>query len=225
MHTLVQQQVPVQRKDVHSAASIHDLSSKSEALQRKADLVGGSAVVQMKTAAGGLIVEDLSMAKDLLHEEYAALFSAESIQHRAASHPRGGWTTRNGGNIARWLNSEDSQNPGQKNRNRFKYNRLRGELLTRERLNPWLSTHGEHMYVHCGDDIKIATRQDDEKLPHPTLVGGDPIVKGAGTMYKNRGIIYITKKSGHFRPNFIHNDTLTKVSSMGETVRVDPRLH
>ena len=58
------------------------------------------------------------------------------------------------------------------------------------------------MWVHHGNKINIASR-NNEKLPHPTLFGGDPEVTGAGLMYLSpfKKTVIINNSSGHFRPN------------------------
>ncbi len=80
------------------------------------------------------------------------------------------------------------------------------------------------MYVHEKNRIYIANRKN-EKLPHPTLVGGDPDVKGAGTMeLKSPKEIIITNESGHFRPSGIHSDTIGIVKKIvGKTMKVNKR--
>ena len=73
----------------------------------------------------------------------------------------------------------------------------------KEDLIKWLGDGcKEHMWVHHGNKINIASR-NDEKLPHPTLFGGDPEVTGAGLMYLSpfKKTVTINNSSGHFRPN------------------------
>lgn len=215
MHTLVQKQVPVQRKDVHSAASIHDLSSESEALQRKADLVGGSAVVQRMPpydGGAGFQTEDNSMTDDLLHPQFENLFTPDSITYcnTCQPQPRGGWDYCTHGAVYHWLTSNNHEN-----RRQLKYNRTFSFPLNRFNLLTWLQGHAEeHMYVHCDDTIHAASR-NGRKKPHPTLVGGDPVVKGAGTMEYDQiaRTITITNDSGHFLPDDIDNDTVRIVKN------------
>ena len=221
MHTYAKQQLPAQRKENHGTAAIHDLSLESKALQRKADLIGRGAVIQKKPARGGIQVDDIKMAADLLHDERANLFTPESITYRNANPPSQirGWNV-SAKVVEHWLING--------NRNHIKYQQYAESLplTSKAQLTAWLNTPGnEHMYVHDKDtDTIYAATRNDEKRPHPTLVGGDPIVKGAGTMYKHNDTVYITKVSGHFRPRFIHNDTIDKVSRFGVATALDIRV-
>lgn len=223
MHTLVQKQVPVQRKDVHSAASIHDLSSQSEALQRKADLVGGGAVVQRMPpydGGAGFQTEDNSMTDDLLHPQYANLFTADSIRYCNAHQPRGGWNYCTHGGVYHWLTSNNHEN---RRHIRYKRDYAHSWTLNQNNLLTWLQAHAaEHMYVQHNNKIYIANR-NNEKRPHPTLVGGDPVVDGAGTMSYNpmRHLITITRSSGHFRPTQIAPATITTVADLGRPLGIN----
>lgn len=63
------------------------------------------------------------------------------------------------------------------------------------------ASRDEHMYVLNNDTHHVAIRSDDLKLPHPTLVGGDPDVDCAGTMrWGIDGAVIVDDGSGHFRP-------------------------
>jgi hypothetical protein len=68
------------------------------------------------------------------------------------------------------------------------------------------------MYVHVGSNLYTGGR-DREKLPHPTLVGGDPDATCAGTMSFDNSTktVTITNESGHFRPPNVSNDTVALV--------------
>ena len=95
---------------------------------------------------------------------------------------------------------KDSRAAGQ-----MDYKQLRNQTVTSEKqLSTYLETapDDEHMYVLDGGDLHVAIRADDKKLPHPTLVGGDPDVDCAGTMrVDTEGNVIVTASSGHFRPS------------------------
>jgi hypothetical protein len=84
------------------------------------------------------------------------------------------------------------------------YAHLRQEKVTSEKqLTQYLdkSPDDEHMYVLDNSELHVAIRADDKKLPHPTLVGGDPDVECAGTLRRdNDDYVFVTASSGHFRP-------------------------
>lgn len=84
------------------------------------------------------------------------------------------------------------------------YAHLSKEKVTSEKqLSQYLdkSPDDEHMYVLQNSELHVAIRADDKKLPHPTLVGGDPDVECAGTMRRNSNDdVVVTASSGHFRP-------------------------
>lgn len=98
----------------------------------------------------------------------------------------------------------------EKNRSSISYRKIEStKLKNGQTIRKWFyQDANEHMYVHVDDVIYTANR-NFEKLPHPTLVGGDPDAKCAGTMRFNRSkkIITITNESGHFRPSNVHEDT------------------
>lgn len=84
------------------------------------------------------------------------------------------------------------------------YAQLRMDKVTSEKqLTGYLNDRqeDEHMYVLHNDNVHVAIRAEAEKLPHPTLVGGDPDVSCAGTMrWGGDGEVLVTNGSGHFRP-------------------------
>ena len=84
------------------------------------------------------------------------------------------------------------------------YNQLSKRKVSSEKqLTAFMneSPDDEHMYVLHEDELHVAIRGESKKLPHPTLVGGDPDAECAGTMRQNvDGSIVVTASSGHFRP-------------------------
>jgi hypothetical protein len=84
------------------------------------------------------------------------------------------------------------------------YNQLSKRKVSSEKqLTTFMneSPDDEHMYVLHEGELHVAIRAGTKKLPHPTLVGGDPDAECAGTMRQNvDGSIVVTASSGHFRP-------------------------
>jgi len=79
----------------------------------------------------------------------------------------------------------------------------REKIASEKQLTEFLgkSQDDEHMYVLDADEVHVAIRADDKKLPHPTLVGGDPDVTCAGTIRTGgSNEVVVTASSGHFRP-------------------------
>lgn len=90
-----------------------------------------------------------------------------------------------------------------------------GTIKGKTRLDPNATTtellNGqEYMYViDESDNLIIGTRakgfnfsNPDGKAPHPTLLGGNPKVKAAGTIEFRGGKIYkVDNSSGHFKPS------------------------
>ena len=109
------------------------------------------------------------------------------------------------------------------NRDCISYKQLRTDILKNTKaIRKWFgSKSNEYMYVHVDDNIHIANR-DTEKLPHPTLVGGDPDAKCAGTMEWNNSkkIITITNESGHFRPPEVDPNTIDKVREITKNLKI-----
>ncbi|MBD2847253.1 DUF4157 domain-containing protein [Paenibacillus sp. IB182496] len=118
------------------------------------------------------------------------------------------------------------------------YNQLSTDTLKNARDLTKLAGNGaEHMYIHLGGTIHRADRTS-EKLPHPTLAGGDPDVTSAGTLEvssrtkketvdegggwksdKNvtHYTVAVTTESGHFRPASVPKGTLDKVKAAAAT--------
>lgn len=100
------------------------------------------------------------------------------------------------------------------------YKRLSTNLLpTKNKLLDWLRNGAsEHMWINDGSaTLKVASR-DTEKLPHPSLAGGDPDVSSAGLMYiddtdKDHKKIIVNNRSGHFKPGNVDQDSVTKVET------------
>ncbi|WP_417591697.1 DUF4157 domain-containing protein [Owenweeksia hongkongensis] len=84
------------------------------------------------------------------------------------------------------------------------YNQLSKRKLSSEKqITSFLNEkpEDEHMYVLDNNEHHVAIRNESKKLPHPTLVGGDPDVDCAGTMrWGIDGAVVVDDGSGHFRP-------------------------
>lgn len=176
-------------------------------LENEADVMGAKALIQRKK------VLDDHVRDDLLHDESAKLFSRATINFFD-------------GKLVG--TADQKEKVVSDNRDQVSYQQLSdSKLVNGKGLESWLSGSGEHMYVHHKSAVHIATRTDN-KLPHPTLVGGDPDVKGAGTMYKTGKDVFITRQSGHFRPSSVSDSTVTFVeniySGKGKRVLKDESL-
>jgi hypothetical protein len=150
-------------------------------------------------------VSDDHVADDLNHPQAERLFSEETMDW---------WAD---------LPAKDKKNPEARTasvaagRDQIDYTQLRNTTLkSAQGLFRWLGTDAyEYMYVHCDGDIYTGGR-DREKLPHPTLVGGDPDATCAGTMLldNSKKTVTITNESGHFRPSSVASDTVEYVKSI-----------
>lgn len=170
----------------------------SEALEHEADVRGARAVNQLKCGNREIQrkkVEVSSIAKDFFHRDARRLFTRRSYSFFRDK-------------IAEVGRANLLEDYVTANRDKVEYEQLRDSRLQNgKQLINWLETEGvEHMYVHSGGVINIASRST-EKLPHPTLVGGDPDAKSAGTMYMVNKDVHITCDSGHFRPSSVNGDT------------------
>ncbi|WP_300661301.1 hypothetical protein [Fluviicola sp.] len=193
----------------HHAIQSKAKNQASESTLLKAYSKGKIAIQRKK-------VSDDHVRDDLLHPESNNLFKRSTNSFFAG---------KLHGTKAKKADDEQTVHD---NRDQVSYEQLKDSTLQNNAgLKNWLSSDGEHMYVHNKSSVQIATRADN-KLPHPTLVGGDPDVKGAGTMYMTGKKVYITKLSGHFRPSKVHNDTVKFVEGIhhkkGEEVHVDDRV-
>ncbi|HEX8920353.1 MAG TPA: DUF4157 domain-containing protein [Pyrinomonadaceae bacterium] len=151
-------------------------------------------------------VRPASMALDLNHEQADRLFDDTTM------------TWRNG------LGRNATRADVEANRDTvpIHYKQIRNQpLKSAQGLRSWLGTETEeYMYVHEGTQIYTGDRKTEaEKLPHPTLVGGDPDAKGAGTMKQVGKTITITNESGHFRPPKVSSDTVAAVKAMVKNVK------
>lgn len=161
-----------------------------------------------------ILTRPQSVAGDLMHSEYETLFESFDDQFNGAAQARDGYGAVLAGVQAGWP---------------YAYARLSDETLDNyddaaaKTRNPGT----EHMYVHDGDTIHTADRTD-EKLPHPTLVGGNPDVTSAGTLtfYEpaNRPDlrrITVTNESGHFRPPSVPQATLDRIQELANVDKPD----
>lgn len=157
---------------------------------------GAGPTLQLRTVA------DDHVAADLNHPQASRLFSAATMIW---------WNGLPAANKATPLARTNSVNAGRGN---VVYEQLQNTTLkSAQGLRSWLGKDvEEHMYVHVGSNLYTGGR-DREKLPHPTLVGGDPDATCAGTMSLDNSTktVTITNESGHFRPPSVSNDTVALV--------------
>lgn len=149
-------------------------------------------------------VSDDHVGDDLQHPQATRLFSTETMDW---------WnlpTTAKATKRQRTESVEDG-------REHINYAQLRNTTLENSQgLHAWLGKDAhEHMYVHEGSSIYTGGR-DREKLPHPTLVGGDPDATCAGTMSldRTRKTVTVTNESGHFRPSKVASATVEAVKDV-----------
>jgi hypothetical protein len=199
------------RKDAASPADQPLQASAQQAAQRRAiEAMFGARVarpaVPAWAGAGPALqlrtVADDHVAADLNHPQAARLFSAATMVW---------WNGLAAAAKATPLARTNSVNAGRGN---VVYEQLQNTTLkSAQGLRTWLGKDvEEHMYVHVGSNIYTGGR-DREKLPHPTLVGGDPDATCAGTMSFDNSTktVTITNESGHFRPPSVSNDTVALV--------------
>jgi len=157
-----------------------------------------------------------SVAADLLHREYANMFTDWSDEIDAIAGHR--YPT-----IAEKITDMEDEVNAHRD---FSYRDLSTDTLDDAgELIALAGNNDEHMYVHDGDTIHRADRTN-QKLPHPALVGGDPDVTGAGTIRvarapdrRNGNATYrvkVTNSSGHFRPPGVDDSTIEKVQEKAD---------
>jgi hypothetical protein len=151
-------------------------------------------------------VSDDHVAADLNHKQQRRLFTGKTLNWWDAL-PDATKTPAS-------TNGAASVAAGREN---VDYEQLRNTTLkSAQGLFTWLGTDAEeYMYVHSDNNIYTGGR-DREKLPHPTLVGGDPDATCAGTMLldNSKKKITVTNESGHFRPKSVPSETLEFVRSI-----------
>lgn len=71
---------------------------------------------------------------------------------------------------------------------------------TKAEINNWLATVGEHIFIwNPGNLTGGINLGGTNKVPHPTLRGGDPDVDFAGTFIEKADGWHATNDSGHFQ--------------------------
>jgi hypothetical protein len=205
-----QDRVPVTAQ-LKEGVAIND----DKALEHEADVMGRKAVTQSmsepgrpnRTATGDagdvaqmLMVADDHVRGDLRHRDHAKLFEEHTFDDINTRVPGGDFTnTGMVSNVAL-----DAAVHASRAASMMDYTQLSQQVVSSEKqLTKFLDTKedDEHMYVLDNDRLHVAIRAEDKKLPHPTLVGGDPDVDCAGTMRKSLdGDVVVTASSGHFRP-------------------------
>lgn len=157
-------------------------------------------------------VGDGAVAGDLNHPEYNNIFKEASIDWYESKQDSLG--IDRGRNIP-FYRLVDFVNNEREQATHYKHWAETKNLTPGNYKNLLSDSAKEHMYIHIGDDIRIANRVPSEKHPHPTLAEDDPDVKCAGTFkqgtdlkgeVKNK-IDIITSSSGHFRPAEVPDDT------------------
>ena len=142
-------------------------------------------------------VPDDHIRADLRHEDSHSLFWEQTIEDIEE---------RLGGKISTAFSNVQLEKAVRECRdeNKMDYNQLRKRKVSSEKqITSFLNERpeDEHMYVLDNDEHHVAIRSDGVKLPHPTLVGGDPDVDCAGTMrWGIDGTVIVDDGSGHFRP-------------------------
>ncbi len=181
-------------------------------LEREADVMGAKAMTMQSfgSESGGrqnrssptnaalqrLMVPNDHIRADLRHPKASSLFedyTFEDIEDRL------------GGPIADASNADVEQAVEESRAAEMTdYRVLSQRKITSEKqMTAFLNdkTDDEHMYVLDDSELHVATRAESKKLPHPTLVGGDPDVECAGTLlWGLDGSVLVTSESGHFRP-------------------------
>jgi hypothetical protein len=184
---------------MHIGAPQSDLAARPAALRTQ----DGSAA-QRKSAftIQAKKVSDDHVAADLLHDQAARLFTDTTLT----------WFTAKG-----TVHKPTLTKLVGKERENIGYQKLQNATLKNAQgLRSWLGNEkNEHMYVHADGKIYTGGR-DQEKLPHPTLVGGDPDATCAGTMSFDNGTktVTVTNESGHFRPKSVAGATLEAVRAV-----------
>jgi hypothetical protein len=211
-------QPTMQMKDGVPVNDHASLEREADSMGARAQRMGGEALPQGKLApqARGLFqpqsapltrqlkkVSDDHVGDDLNHSQAERLFSPETMDW---------WKELPAISKANGKAREASVNQGREHVN---YQHLRNKpLKNAQGLRTWLGKEAhEHMYVHADSQIYTGGR-DREKLPHPTLVGGDPDATCAGTMWLSDNTVTITNESGHFRPKSVASATVEAVKSI-----------
>lgn len=183
-----------------------------------------------------LKVADDHVRADLRHEKRDKLFedyTIEDIQQRAYEKldDRSKKSLKDKNSIDRVSNDDlDAVVATSRSEGKMDYKQLSQEKVNSEKeLTAFLDKResDEHMYVLHDDSLHVAIRAEAKKLPHPTLIGGDPDVDCAGTMRRsNDDDVIVTASSGHFRPPSEKlgqakvNKLMNKTASKGRKVNV-----
>lgn len=151
-------------------------------------------------------VSDAHVGHDLRHKQAERLFTEDTMDWWGSlKKPKGGTSDK-------W--TAEQVHAGRAN---IQYEQLRNTTLkSAQGLAAWLGRDSlEFMYVHEDKTIYTGGR-DHEKLPHPTLVGGDPDAICAGTMQRDlpNKTIWVTNESGHFRPSSVDHRTVEYVEGV-----------
>jgi hypothetical protein len=199
-HVVQQRQGRVQPTMQLAGVAVND----SAALESEADVMGARAL-QRRTPAQLKKVSDDHVGDDLVHPQAERLFSEGTMDW---------WQNLPLASKVKGAVRDATIKDGRDN---IDYQQLRNTTLKNAQgLRSWLGAEAhEHMYVHEGSNIYTGGR-DREKLPHPTLVGGDPDATCAGTMWLDNSTrtVTITNESGHFRPSAVASATVELVRSL-----------
>jgi len=191
------------RRGSHSGAALPVQMQLLLSLQRTAGNRAVSGLVQQSIQRKQ--VSDDHVGDDLNHGQAERLFTEGTMDW---------WSKLPAASKSSAKNREASVRAGRAN---VDYQQLRNTTLkSAQTLRSWLGKEAhEYMYVHEGSNIYTGGR-DREKLPHPTLVGGDPDATCAGTMQLDRSkkTVTITNESGHFRPSSVATATVEFVRDL-----------
>lgn len=202
-HVLQQKQGIVQPTIQMQGSNVND----NEVLEREADVMGekmGQAINNklsrnseptLQNVQQFYTVSDDHIRNDLRHEKVNKLFLESTIED---IEERLGKSISSSSNV----NLEQAIRASRQDQT-MDYNILSTEKLTSEQqIRNFLNRRpeDEHMYVLNDNSIHVAVRAESEKLPHPTLVGGDPDVQCAGTIHWDGENVAVDNSSGHFRP-------------------------
>ena len=174
-------------------------------LESEADTMGNKIVQRY-------LVSNDHVAADLLHKKANSLFNNFADWSNAGLIPALGVKNRKNTTTTNVAN----------HRKLVDYKHIYGKhLLAPKCLHKiMLSKKAEIMYVHHKNKIYTADRNEN-KLPHPTLVGGDPNVKCAGTLILSNKKIVVTTNSGHFRPTNVPQETIIYLKEIA--VKIKPK--
>ena len=141
--------------------------------------MGQQKPVQMKRA-----VDDM-VSNDLICELRNRFFTSDTIKAY--------WTAIKSGKTTAEFVAESRAN--------IEFAYLGGQYIdSQTKIANWLATGGEHIFIwNPGNFTAGINLGGTNKVPHPTLRGGDPDVDFAGTFVRKTDGWHATHNSGHFQ--------------------------